>query len=89
MHLIYCAPEGEEFQKRLLIERRSSRSKQVQNAAKRSTELTPKSSTKVIVLVLVVVLMLEWAGTIGAEQSCQLIYNAVRLVHGFACKRQA
>jgi hypothetical protein len=57
------------------------------NAAKRSTELTPKSSTKVIVLVLVV-LVLEWAGKIGAEQSCQVIYDAVRLTHGFACKRK-
>jgi hypothetical protein len=52
-------------------------SAQRHNEAKLSTELTPKSSTKAIVLVLVVVLVLEWAGKIGAEQSCQLIYNAV------------
>jgi hypothetical protein len=39
-----------------------------------------------VVLVLVVVLVLESAGKIRAEQSCQLIDNAVRLVHGFACK---
>jgi four helix bundle protein len=42
-----------------------------------------RSRNQSIVLVLAVVL--ESAGKIGAEQSCQLIYYAVRLMYGFAC----
>jgi hypothetical protein len=38
-----------------------------------------RSRNQMLVLVLVVVLVLEWAGKLGAEQSCQLMDNAVSL----------
>jgi hypothetical protein len=36
-----------------------------------------RSRNQSFVLMLVVVLVLEWAGKLGTEQSCQLMSNAV------------